>query len=82
MNDFFLFLKIIVTSQKQIDIVGDVAMVRSRASGYYLVKETKEQVTFEQKYLDILQFDGENWHMSYHVANSSTLKPGIWDRDW
>ena len=44
--------------QEQIDIVGDVAMVRSTAMGYYLVKATEEQVPFDQKYLDILQYDG------------------------
>ena len=68
--------------QEQIDIVGDVAVVRSTAIGYYLVKATEEQVPFDQKYLDILQYDGNSWRMSYHVANSSTLKPGIWDRNW
>jgi uncharacterized protein (TIGR02246 family) len=68
--------------QEQVKIVGDVAMVRSRGIGHYLVKETGEKLMFDQKYLDILQYEGGNWTMAFHVASSSTFQPGLWNRDW
>ena len=68
--------------QEQVDIVGDVAMVRSRGVGHYLVKSTGEQVPFDQKYLDVLRYDDGKWQMAYHVGSSSTFEPGLWDRDW
>jgi ketosteroid isomerase-like protein len=65
--------------QEQVDIVGDVAIIRSRGVGHYLVKATQEQVPFDQKYLDVLRYDGSSWHMTYHVANSSTFDPApVW----
>jgi uncharacterized protein (TIGR02246 family) len=68
--------------QEQVKIVGDVAMVRSRGIGHYLVKETGEKLPFDQKYLDILQYEAGNWTMAFHVASSSTFQPGLWNRDW
>ena len=68
--------------QEQVDIVGDIAMVRSRGVGHYLVQSTGEQVPFDQKYLDILRYDDGRWYMAYHVASSSTFEPGLWDQDW
>jgi uncharacterized protein (TIGR02246 family) len=68
--------------QEQIKIVGDVAMVRSRGIGHYFVKETGEKLTLDQKYLDVLQYEGGNWAMAFHVASSSTFEPGLWNRDW
>ena len=68
--------------QERLDIVGDVAMVRSHAIGHDLVKSTWEQVSFDQKYLDVLRYDRGDWYMAYHVASSSTIEPGLRDRDW
>jgi hypothetical protein len=68
--------------QEQIDIVRDVAMVRSRSVGHYLVKATGEEVPFEQKYLDVLRHVECGWRMAYHIASSSTFEPGLWDREW
>lgn len=69
-------------SQEQMDIVGDVAMVRSRGVGHYLVKATGEKVALDQEYLDVLRYTEGAWRMVYHVASSSTLQPGIWERNW
>ncbi len=68
--------------QEQIKIVGDVAMIRSRATGNYRIKATGEQLPFEQKYLDVLQYQNGNWYMAYHVASSATFVPGFWELDW
>jgi hypothetical protein len=65
-----------------VDIVGDVAMVRSRAVGHYVIKESGETVALDQKYLDVLVYGPAGWQMAYHVADNATLAPGIWDRDW
>jgi ketosteroid isomerase-like protein len=82
--DDFLMVVLVLDSyeQEQVDIVGDIAMVRSRGIGHYLVKATGEKIPFDQKYLDVLRYDGGNWYMTYHVANSSTFESGLWDRDW
>ena len=68
--------------QEQIDIVGDIAMVRSRSTGHYLVKATGEQIPLDQKFLDVLRYGDDGWQMAYHVANSSSFDPGLWERDW
>ena len=83
-DDFVQTVDLVLDSyeQEQIDIVGDVAMVRSRALGHYLVEATGEQLPFDQKYLDIVQYDDGRWRLAYHVANSSTFEAGLWDRDW
>lgn len=68
--------------QEQIKIVGDVAMIRSRCTGNYRIKATGEQLPFEQKYLDVLQYQNGNWYMVYHLASSATFEPGFWELDW
>lgn len=68
--------------QEQIKIVGDVAMIRSRAIGNYRMKETGELIPFDQKYLDVLQYDNGGWYMAYHVASSAKFEPGFWELDW
>ncbi len=68
--------------QVQTDRVGEVAMVRSRSKGHYLIKATEEKLEYDQKYLDVLQNVDGNWFMVYHVASSSTFDPGLWDRNW
>ncbi len=66
--------------QESIDIVGDVAMVRSHGTGHYLIRATGEQVPLDQKFVDILRYDEGAWLMVYHLGSSSTLEPGLWDR--
>ncbi len=83
-DDFRGTVVLVVDSyeQEQINIVGDIAMVRSRATGHYLVKSTGEQVPLDQKYLDVLRYGDDGWQLAYHVANSSSFDPGLWERDW
>lgn len=69
-------------ANESVDIVGDVALVRSHGVGHYLVKATGEQVPFDQKYLDVLRYDKGAWQLAYHVASSTTFEPGIWERAW
>ncbi len=69
-------------NQDQMDIMGDVALVRSSSTGHYIVTETGEKVPFVQKFLDVLRYEGGSWYMTYHVASSSTFEPGLWNRDW
>ena len=66
--------------QEQIDIVGDIATVRSSATGAYVVRLTDERLNLEQKYLDVLRYSEGQWYMIYHVASNSLLQAGLWDR--
>jgi uncharacterized protein (TIGR02246 family) len=77
-----MVLSMDVYEQRQIDIVGDVAMVRSHSDGHYLVKSTGNKIHYVQKYLDVLRYTENQWRMSYHVASSSVMDSGIWDQDW
>ena len=77
-----MVLSMDIYEQRQIDIVGDIAMVRSHSEGHYLVKSTGKQIHYVQKYLDVLRYAEKQWRMSYHVASSSVTDPGIWDQDW
>ena len=87
-GDFFdsfrttLELQIDSYEQQNIEIVGDVAMVRSHSIGHYLNKETGEKFPYEQKYLDILRYEDGQWLMSYHTANSNVFERGVWDTRW
>jgi uncharacterized protein (TIGR02246 family) len=71
-----------IYEQRQVDIVGEIAMVRSHSEGHYLVKSTGKQMRYVQKYLDVLWYTEGQWRMSHHVASSSIMEPGIWDQDW
>ena len=71
-----------IYEQRQVDIVGETAMVRSHSEGYYLLKSTGKQIRYVQKYLDVLQHTESHWLMSHHVASSSVMEPGIWDQGW
>jgi len=68
--------------QEKIDIIGDLALIRSRGVGHFLVKATEEKIPFEQNYVDVLRYYGGTWHLAYHVTASSRLDPGLWERDW
>lgn len=71
-----------IYEQRQVDIVGEIAMVRSHSEGHYIVNSTGKQIHYVQKYLDILRYAENQWRMSHHVASSSVMEPGIWDQDW
>ena len=68
--------------QEQLDILGDVALVRSSSEGHYIVTATNEHVPFAHKFLDVLRYENGNWYMSHHVASSATFELGLWNRDW
>ena len=68
--------------QVQIDIVGDVAIVRSRGSGRYILKKTGEEFPLHNKFIDILRYVDGEWLFSHHLASSSSLEPGLWDLQW
>ena len=68
--------------QQDIEIVGDVAMVRSHSVGHYLNRKTGERFPYDQKYLGILQYEDGQWKMSYHMGNSNIFDPGIWETNW
>ena len=77
-----LVLAMDIYEQRQVDIVGEIAMVRSHSEGHYIVKSTGKQNRYVQKYLDILRYNENQWLMSHHVASSSVMEPGIWGQDW
>jgi ketosteroid isomerase-like protein len=83
-RDFMSNIVLVLDSfeQEQITIVGNVAVIRSRGAGHYRILSTGHEYPFDQKYLDTLQYEGNAWHMSHHVASSSTFEPGLWDQDW
>ncbi len=77
-----LELQIDSYEQQQIDIIGDVAMVRSHATGHFRNKKSGERLPFDQKYLDVLRFEDGRWRLAYHVASSNSSAPGLWESDW
>ena len=68
--------------QVDIEIVGDVAMVRSHSVGSYLNTKTGERFPYNQKYLDVLRYENGKWLMSYHMAMSNVFDHGVWETDW
>ena len=87
-GDFFdnfrtrLQLQLDVYEQVDIEIVGDVAMVRSHSVGTYTKTKTGERFPYNQKYLDVLRYEDGLWLMSYHMAISNVFDHGIWETDW
>ena len=77
-----LEIQIDTYEQQQVDIIGEVAMVRSHATGRYMNKKSGEKHPFSQKYLDVLRFENGRWRLAYHVANSNSFAPGLWESDW
>ncbi len=68
--------------QVSIDIRGDVAIVRSRGTGRYILKETGEEFPLHNKFIDMLRFADGEWLFSHHLASSSSFEPGLWDEKW
>ena len=68
--------------QAQVDVIGEVALVRYLTAGNYLKKKSQERVPYEQKYLDVLRWVEGGWLIAYHAAGSCTFTPGVWDEDW
>jgi uncharacterized protein (TIGR02246 family) len=68
--------------QVNFDIRGDVAIVRSRGTGRYILKETGEEFPVHNKFIDVLRFVDGEWLFSHHLASSSSLEPGLWDEEW
>lgn len=68
--------------QVNIDLRGNVAIVRSRGTGRYVLKETGEEFPLHNKFIDILRYVDGEWLFSHHLASSSSLEPGLWDQEW
>lgn len=68
--------------QVEINITGDTAVVRSRGTGRYILKETGEEFPVHNKFIDILLYVDGEWLFSHHLASSSSLEPGLWDEEW
>ena len=68
--------------QLQVDFIGEVALVRSRSSGRFLINATGDKIPFVQNYLDILQYVDGRWLLSYHAISSANALPSIWDLEW
>jgi uncharacterized protein (TIGR02246 family) len=68
--------------QQKVDIYGDIAIVRSRGTGSYIIKATQEQIPFRNKYIDILKYTDGKWLWMRHIASSFSLEPSLYDRDW
>ena len=87
-GDFFdnfrskLQLQLDTYEQVDIEILGDVAMVRSHSVGSYLNTKTGASFPYNQKYLDVLRYENGQWLMSYHMAMSNVFDHGIWETDW
>jgi uncharacterized protein (TIGR02246 family) len=87
-GDFFdnfrtkLQLQLDIYEQVDIEIVGDVAMVRSHSVGTYVNVKTGKEFPYNQKYLDVLRFEDGQWLMSYHMAISNVFDHGVWETDW
>ncbi len=87
-GDFFdnfrtkLQLQLDTYEQVDIEIVGDVAMVRSHSVGTYVNVKTGEEFPYNQKYLDVLRYEDGQWLMSYHMAISNVFDHGVWETDW
>lgn len=87
-GDFFdnfrtkLRLQLDTYEQVDIQVVGDVAMVRSHSVGTYVNVKTGQEFPYNQKYLDVLRYEDGRWLMSYHMAISNVLGHGVWETDW
>ncbi len=68
--------------QVSFDIRGDFAIVRSRGTGRYILKETGEQFPHHAKFIDILRFADGEWLFSHHLASSSSVVPALWDEEF
>lgn len=68
--------------QVEVNITGNVAIVRSRGSGRYILKETGREFPLRNKFIDILLYENGKWLFSHHLASSSSLEPGLWDEEW
>ena len=81
----FMQKVVLVTDQYEqvnIDIRGNVAIVRSRGTGHYILNETGEKFPLHNKFIDILRYVDGEWLFSHHLASSSSLEPGLWDEEW
>ena len=77
-----LELAIDTYEQLNIDVLGEVALVRSQGSGHYLIKATGEKLPFIQNYLDVLRYIGGRWLLAYHAGSNSNAGPSVWDLEW
>jgi len=68
--------------QENIDIVGDIAIVRSRGTGIYVIKATQERIPSRNKFIDVLKYSDGEWLFIYHLASSFSLESGLWNLDW
>ena len=68
--------------QQKVDIYGDIAIVRSRGTGSYIIQTTEEQIPLRNKYIDILKYSDGKWLLMHHIASNFSLEPSLFDRDW
>jgi uncharacterized protein (TIGR02246 family) len=68
--------------QENIDIVGDIAIVRSRGTGFYVINATQERIPIRNIFIDVLKYSDGEWLFMYHFASSFSFEPGLWNRDW
>ena len=81
-DDFAEAVTLVTTSyeQQQIDVFGDVAIVRSHGTGDYVVEADGERVPANHKFVDILHYRDGRWQMLYHIASAYNMDPSLWDR--
>ena len=68
--------------QENIEIVGDIAIVRSRGTGFYVINSTQERFPVRNKFIDVLKYSEGEWLFMYHLASSFSLESGLWNLDW
>ena len=79
-NFFSNFELIVEAHQYEEPVIGDgVAYRRFTATGRYVLKETGEEIEFDQKYMDYLKKVDGKWYLSGHTWSSNNTKPSIWD---
>ncbi len=81
-DDFQRTVTLVTASyeQEQIDIVGDIAIVRSHGTGDYVVDSNGERIPANHKFVDILRYRDGSWRMLYHIASTYDMEAGLWDR--
>ena len=66
--------------REQIDIVGDIAIVRSHGTGDYVLDSNGERIPANHKFMDILRYRDGSWRLLYHIVSTYDMEAGLWDR--
>jgi len=78
-----LTLEVAELNWDEVKVSGDLGFARYHGTGKYIFKSRREEIAFDQKYLDVLQKRQDaSWEIVYHSWTSSDYDPSLWDTQW